>query len=226
MSLTPNTGPTRSESAACSVNWPHLGSHRTAHTQHTSTKTCEASVHPESCKGTLAHWTETKVQQTQEEEALTEQEADNALQEAERRVEEDKKRREGMSKQRQQLAEELQRQKEIDGKYKSVKKNLEEFIKTTTDALSIRGKTSQPAQVKKTSELKKQILGLLKDPEFIEYEGKKNIGNLRNANKLLQLITDGSKTVEQRIKDIEGDKKEDIKRVIPKQEVIYKTLNQ
>lgn len=159
---------------------------------------------------------ETKAQQTQEEEALTEQQADNALREAERRVEEDNKRREGMSRQRQQLAEELQRQKEIDGKYKSVKKNLEEFIKTTTDALTIKGKTSQPAQVKKTSELKKQILGLLKDPEFIEYEGKKNIGNLRNANKLLQLITDGSKTVEQRIKDIEGDKKEDIKRVIPK----------
>jgi hypothetical protein len=160
--------------------------------------------------------TETKAQQTQEEEALTEQEGDNALREAGKRVEEDKKRREGMTRQRQELAEELQRQKVIDGKYKGVKKNLEEFIKTTTEALSIKGKTSQPAQVKKTSELKKQILGLLNDPEFIEYEGKKNIGNLRNANKLLQLITDGSKTIEQRIKDIEGDKKEDIKRVIPK----------
>lgn len=150
-----------------------------------------------------------------EQEALDEERAEKAMQEAVRRVDEDRQRKEGMTKQRQALADELERQKEIDKKYKSVKQNLEAFIQTTKDASDTKAKKEKPAQLKKADNLRIQISLLLNDPTFIEYEGRKNIGNLRNANKLLQLITDGSKAVEERIKSIEADKKEDIKRVIP-----------
>ena len=56
---------------------------------------------------------------------------------------------------------------------------------------------------------------LLTNEEFTEYEGRKNIGNTKSAKAFLKLIKDGSKKIEERIKGIEADKKEDIKRITP-----------
>ena len=94
------------------------------------------------------------------------------------------------------LAIELKRKKEIRSKFKSVSSKLKELVKTGAK------------KVEKDSDLKKEVVALLKDQDFKEYSGQRNIRNLTDAQKLLDFINKGSDTLLKEIQQIEDDKKE------------------
>ena len=94
------------------------------------------------------------------------------------------------------LAIELKRKKEIRSKFKSVSDKLKELV------------SSGAKKVEKDSDLKKEVVALLKDQEFKEYSGERNIRNLSGAQKLLTIINQGSDKLLAEIKQIEDDKKE------------------
>ena len=72
-------------------------------------------------------------------------------------------------------------------------------------------------KVKKNSGLKNEIIEFLKDPEFKEYTGPKNIRNLSDAKSILEKLKTNSTQVIEEIKQIEADSKETpIKRDPPK----------
>ena len=79
--------------------------------------------------------------------------------------------------------------------------------------------------MKKNSDLKNEILQLLKDKTFTEYTGPTNIRNLSDAQSILKTLEKGSTQVIQEIEQIEADKKETpIKRDPPKSRANLQTL--
>ena len=96
----------------------------------------------------------------------------------------------------QDLADELDRKKDIRKKFKSVSTKLQELIATGE------------RKVKKNSDLKNEVIEFLKDPEFKEYTGPKNIRNLSDAKSILETLKKGSTQVIEEIKQIEADSKE------------------
>jgi hypothetical protein len=94
------------------------------------------------------------------------------------------------------LAIELKRKKEIRKKFTSVSDKLKELV------------SSGAKKVEKDSDLKKEVVALLKDQDFKEYSGERNIRNLSGAQKLLNFINKGSDKLLAEIKQIEDDKKE------------------
>jgi hypothetical protein len=79
--------------------------------------------------------------------------------------------------------------------------------------------------VKKNSDLKNEIIEFLKDPEFKEYSGPKNIRNLSDAKSILETLKTNSTQVIEEIKQIEADSKETpIKRDPPKGKANLQTL--
>ena len=62
--------------------------------------------------------------------------------------------------------------------------------------------------MKKNSDLKNEIIELLKDKTFTEYTGPTNIRNLTDAESILKILNKGSSQVIEEIKQIEADKKE------------------
>jgi hypothetical protein len=95
---------------------------------------------------------------------------------------------------RKRLAGELDRKKAIQTKFKAVTDKLNEFIKTGEK------------KVKKKSELKEQIIELLKDETFTEFQGTRNIGARADAQKILDFLNEGSKTLIAEMEQIEKDK--------------------
>jgi len=156
-----------------------------------------------------------------------EDEAENALIQAQQKIEEDKKRRADMRKQNEALGVERQRQIRVNAKYKSVIENLDNLIKIDEESnVSKIGAKAQKAQVKVADTLRTQIRKLLTDKDFTEFEGKtKNIGNTKDAKKLLKIIKDGSSKIEERIKAIDESNKDDpLKRIAPKTRGNIRTL--
>ena len=79
--------------------------------------------------------------------------------------------------------------------------------------------------MKKDSALKSEILQFLKDPDFKEYTGAKNIRNLSDAQSILKVLNTGSTQVIEEIKQIEDDSKETpIKRDPPQGRANLQTL--
>jgi hypothetical protein len=95
-----------------------------------------------------------------------------------------------------QMGEELNRKKAIRKKFKSVSDKLQDLIATGEK------------KVKKNSDLKNEIIELLKDKTFTEYTGPTNIRNLTDAESILKFLNKGSTQVIEEIKQIEADKKE------------------
>jgi hypothetical protein len=115
-----------------------------------------------------------------------------------------------MRKQNEALGVERQRQIRVNAKYKSVIENLDKMIQVDEESTVAKvGVKTQKAQVKVADSLRTQIKKLLTDPDFTEFDGKKNIGNTRDAKKLLKLIKDGSAKIEERIKAIDESNKDD-----------------
>ena len=112
-----------------------------------------------------------------------------------------------------ELSDELDRKKDIRKKFKSVSTKLQELIATGE------------RKVKKNSDLKNEVIEFLKDPEFKEYTGPKNIRNLSDAKSILETLKKGSTQVIEEIKQIEADSKETpIKREPPKSRANLQTL--
>ena len=115
---------------------------------------------------------------------------------AQAEIDENTRRKQDQQQAYQALAIELARKKEIRAKFKSVSSKLSELVLT--------GKK----KVEKDSDLKKEVVALLKDQDFKEYSGERNIRNLSGAQKLLNFINQGSDKLLAEIKQIEDDKKE------------------
>jgi hypothetical protein len=104
-----------------------------------------------------------------------------------------------------ELSDELDRKKDVRQKFKTISTKLQELIDTGE------------RKVKKNSDLKNEIIEFLKDPEFKEYTGPKNIRNLSDAKSILEKLKTNSTQVIEEIKQIEADSKETpIKRDPPK----------
>ena len=131
-------------------------------------------------------------------EALPDEEAkiEAEMLQAQAEIDENTRRKQEQQQAYQALAIELARKKEIRAKFKSVSSKLSELVLT--------GKK----KVEKDSDLKKEVVALLKDPDFKEYSGERNIRNLTDAQKLLDFIKKGSDKLLAEIKQIEDDKKE------------------
>ena len=98
-------------------------------------------------------------------------------------------------------------------KFKTISAKLQELIDTGE------------RKVKKNSDLKNEIIEFLKDPEFKEYTGPKNIRNLSDAKSILEKLKTNSTQVIEEIKQIEADSKETpIKRDPPKGRANLQTL--
>lgn len=95
------------------------------------------------------------------------------------------------------LAAELTRQQMIRMNFEDVKKKLQALIDTGE------------SKVKKDSKLKDQIKELLKNKNFTEYTGRRNIGSMADAQTILNFLNDGSKKVTQKIAEIEESNKDD-----------------
>jgi hypothetical protein len=112
-----------------------------------------------------------------------------------------------------ELSDELDRKKDVRNKFKKISIKLQELIDTGE------------RKVKKNSDLKNEIIEFLKDPEFKEYSGPKNIRNLSDAKSILETLKTNSSQVIEEIKQIEADSKETpIKRDPPKSRANLQTL--
>ena len=111
-----------------------------------------------------------------------------------------------------ELSDELDRKKDVRNKFKQISIKLQELIDTGE------------RKVKKNSDLKNEIIEFLKDPEFKEYTGPKNIRNLSDAKSILEKLKTNSTQVIEEIKQIEADSKETPKRDPPKSRANLQTL--
>lgn len=131
-------------------------------------------------------------------EALPDEEAkiEAEMLQAQAEIDENTRRKQEQQQAYEALAIELKRKKEIRKKFKSVSDKLKELV------------SSGAKKVEKDSDLKKEVVALLKDQDFKEYSGERNIRNLSGAQKLLNFINQGSDKLLAEIKQIEDDKKE------------------
>jgi hypothetical protein len=135
--------------------------------------------------------------------------------EQEMKAYQDKQRQERAQQQQayKELSDELDRKKDVRKKFKTISAKLQELIDTGE------------RKVKKNSDLKNEIIEFLKDPEFKEYSGPKNIRNLSDAKSILETLKTNSTQVIEEIKQIEDDSKETpIKREPPKSRANLQTL--
>lgn len=109
-------------------------------------------------------------------------------------IDENERRRQEQKQANQALSNELERKRKIRKKYTTVRDKLQ--------ALLASGET----KVDKESKLKLDIINLLKDPQFKEYTGDKNIRNTSGAQKILDFINAGSIGLLEQIKQLEADK--------------------
>jgi hypothetical protein len=109
-------------------------------------------------------------------------------------IDENERRRQEQKQANQALSNELERKRKIRKKYTTVRDKLQALLAT--------GET----KVDKESKLKLDIINLLKDPDFKEYTGDKNIRNTSGAQKILDFINAGSIGLLEQIKQLEADK--------------------